>query len=584
MEKYLIVIAFVIGLLSLPVQGQSVESAVASGPPTVFDSPGLVKFYQTTIRPGELSSQLHFLASDLFEGRETTTRGQKLAAEYLAARYREMGLTPMGDAATRHTGDPSAYFQRFDVHGSRLIEARLEVIVQDDTVLRSVFSSTDQDSLSYLSMGNVPSAEGGVVFAGYGIGDDELLYDDFQALNDKRISLAGKWVIVLGDEPLANDSTSLLPTVDGRPSVWSHSIYQKLRAAYKNGIPKGLLVVDDLGPHAANEFSERTWRAARGLSHVGSLSIKPVNRRLPVYRVSSQFANAVLTPSGRTILEIKNRIDETLLPVVLELPGVRVTSRINRVPFSAETENVLAYLEGADPRLRDEVVIISSHYDHIGIDSTLVGDQIHNGADDNASGTVAMLEMAEAFVEARRDGYAPRRSILFLHLSGEEKGLLGSEYYTDRFAKGDGPLSIDKTVANLNIDMIGRHDPTYQGSDSNYVYIIGSDLISEELHEINVETNRLTSTNLVLDERFNSKEDPNQFYARSDHWNFGKPPHYVPFIFFFTGTHPDYHRPGDEAHKIDYDRLASISRLIFATAWQIANQDERPAVTGDGFN
>ncbi|MEX0599141.1 MAG: peptidase M28, partial [Rhodothermales bacterium] len=166
MDKYLIVIGIVVGLLAMPVWGQSVESAAPSGPPTVFDAPGLVKSYQASIRPSELSAQLYFFASDLFEGRETTTRGQKLAAEYLAARYREMGLTPMGDAVVRREAGPSAYYQRFDVHGSRLIEARIEVIVQEDTVLRSVFSAGEQDGLSYLSMGNVPAAGGSVVFAG----------------------------------------------------------------------------------------------------------------------------------------------------------------------------------------------------------------------------------------------------------------------------------------------------------------------------------------------------------------------------------------------------------------------------------
>jgi len=183
-------------------------------------------------------------------------------------------------------------------------------------------------------------------------------------------------------------------------------------------------------------------------------------------------------------------------------------------------------------------------------------------------------------MKAREDGHGPRRSLLFLHLTGEENGLLGSEYYADVNAV----LPIERTVTNLNVDMIGRHDPTRTDPDSNYVYIIGSRLISEELHEINQRVNELTGTGLFLDERFNSRHDPNQFYARSDHWHFGKPRHGVPFIFFFTGIHEDYHRPTDEADKIDYDRLARIARLIFATAWQVANQDSAPAVSGGGFH
>lgn len=580
-----ILIGVVLSLsLTPPVRGQAVETSIPPPPPTVFDDPELVRNYQATIEPRELAAQLYLFSSDYFEGRETTTRGQKLAAEYLASRYREMGLEPMGEVDTGHPYAPEAYFQPFDVNGSRLREARLGVLVQGDTVARSLFSRHAQDGLAYLFIGNTPEADGPVVFAGYGISDDDLGYDDFRALEDKGISPVGKWLLVMRDEPLADASSSLLPTVDGRPSVWSHSIHQKVRAAYRSGIPKGLLVIDDVGPRASGDFASDARRAAEGLRGVGSLSLKREDRRLPVYRISSEMANVLMSPAGRTVAEIKAQIDENLDPVVTELPGVEVSSRIRHTRFTAETENVLAYLEGSDPVLREEVVVISSHYDHIGVDPTLIGDQINNGADDDGSGTVAMLEIAEAFIHAASDGYAPRRSILFLHVSGEEKGLLGSEYYADEFAANDDALSIENTVANLNVDMIGRHDPSYPGEDSNYVYIIGSDLISEELHQINMRANELTATGLVLDERFNSRNDPNQFYARSDHWNFGKPPHLVPFIFFFTGTHEDYHRPDDEAHKIDYDRLASISRLIFATAWQLANQDERPVVTGEGFN
>ena len=212
------------------------------------------------------------------------------------------------------------------------------------------------------------------------------------------------------------------------------------------------------------------------------------------------------------------------------------------------------------------------------MDPSLEGDQIFNGADDDGSGTVALLEIAEAFKKAADDGYAPRRSIAFLHVTGEEKGLFGSQYYTDR----EPIFPIENTVADLNIDMIGRFDPTHPDSSENYVYLIGSNLISQELHDINWKANEVTSTDVDLDERFNTKDDPNQYYRRSDHWNFGK--HNVPFIFFFTGTHDDYHGVGDEAHKIEYERMSRIVRLVFATAWQIANQDERPAVSGEGFN
>jgi Zn-dependent M28 family amino/carboxypeptidase len=286
----------------------------------------------------------------------------------------------------------------------------------------------------------------------------------------------------------------------------------------------------------------------------------------------------MLAPSGRTVADIKQTIDSSLKPEVLEVPGVMLSSTIENESAEAPSENVAAFIEGSDPALKDEVVVISSHYDHIGIDAGAEGDNINNGADDDGSGTVGVLEMAEAFMKAKQDGHGPRRSILFLNVTGEEKGLLGSQYFTD----SDPLLPLDKIVTDLNIDMIGRYDPTHPTQSENYVYIIGSNLISQELHDINAKVNELTGTSLELDERFNSKDDPNQFYRRSDHWNFGK--HSIPFIFFFTGTHDDYHGVDDEADKIEYDRMARITRLIFATAWQVANQDNPPVVSGEGFN
>lgn len=560
--------------------GQALETAVPAAPPTVFENPSLVKQYQATITPDELAAQLYLFASDYFEGRETTTRGQKLAAHYLASQYRKLGLEPKGTIETDDPYAPEAYFQPFTVFGSRMREAELSVSIQGDVVAMSTYSPDSQDDLSYLLFGTRPSAEGGVVFAGYGISDPALGYDDYVALADKDISIAGKWLLIFRDEPLESPSKSLLPTADGAPSVWSRSVYQKLRVAYRHAVPKGFLIVGDVGP-SGSPIGAAAKNAAAGLEAVGTLSLLEAGNssRPPAYIISTELADKILAPSGRSVEEIKRQIDSELAPEVLELPGVTVSSRLDLEPYSATTENVLAFLEGTDPALKDEVIVISSHYDHIGIDPTEEDDQINNGADDDGSGTVTTLEIAEAFMAAWRDGIGPRRSILFLHVSGEEKGLLGSEYYADF----EPVIPLENTVTNLNIDMIGRYDPTYEGEDpENYVYIIGSNLISEELHEINVRTNDLTELGLELNERFNSKDDPNQFYARSDHWNFGK--HGIPFIFFFTGTHDDYHRPGDEADKIDYDRLAQISRLIFATAWQVANQDAPPAVSGTGFH
>ena len=228
-------------------------------------------------------------------------------------------------------------------------------------------------------------------------------------------------------------------------------------------------------------------------------------------------------------------------------------------------ENVLGYIEGTD--LKDELIIITAHYDHLGKHDSL----IFNGADDDASGVAGAMEIAEAFMIAKKEGYGPRRSILIMPVSGEEKGLLGSEYYTDN------PIyPLEKTIANLNIDMIGRLDDWHD--NGNYVYLIGSDRLSLELHNINEEINA-KYIGLDLDYRFNDEEDPNRYYYRSDHYNFAK--NNIPVIFYFNGIHEDYHRPSDTIEKLDFNKIETITKLIFLTAWELANRDERIKLRDD---
>ena len=228
-------------------------------------------------------------------------------------------------------------------------------------------------------------------------------------------------------------------------------------------------------------------------------------------------------------------------------------------------ENVLGYIEGSD--LKDELLIITAHYDHLGKHDSL----IFNGADDDASGVSAALEIAEAFMLAKKGGNGPRRSILIMPVSGEEKGLLGSRYYTDN------PIyPLENTVANLNIDMIGRLDDWHD--NGNYVYLIGSDRLSYDLHNLNEKIND-EYIGIDLDYRFNDKDDPNRYYYRSDHYNFAK--NDIPVIFYFNGVHEDYHKPSDTIEKIDFDKINTITRLIFLTAWEIANRDERIKLRDD---
>ena len=226
--------------------------------------------------------------------------------------------------------------------------------------------------------------------------------------------------------------------------------------------------------------------------------------------------------------------------------------------------NVASIIEGS--QYPNEYIVITAHLDHVGIE----GEDIFNGADDDGSGSMALLEIAQAFKMASLDGHGPKRSIVILHVSAEEKGLLGSEYYTDN------PLyPLEDTITNLNIDMIGRTDPTRDSDNDNYIYLIGTDRLSSMLHETSERVNKNT-VDLELDYRFNAWDDPNRFYERSDHYNFAK--NNIPVIFYFSGTHEDYHGPGDTPDKIRYDLLTKRTKLIFHTAWEIANMDDKIVV------
>jgi Zn-dependent M28 family amino/carboxypeptidase len=224
------------------------------------------------------------------------------------------------------------------------------------------------------------------------------------------------------------------------------------------------------------------------------------------------------------------------------------------------SENVLGFLEGSDKK--DEIIVMTAHYDHEGIKNG----EIYNGADDDGSGTVVLMDIAEAFAQAKKEGNGPRRSILFMTVTGEEKGLLGSEYYTDN------PIfPLKNTVVDLNIDMVGRIGTVFEDK-GEYVRLVGSDALSTELHDINELANKMY-TNLYLDYTYNDPSHPSRTYYRSDHWNFAK--NGIPIIFYGNGGHADYHKPTDTVDKILFELMTKRAKLIFHTAWEVANRDNR---------
>ena len=270
------------------------------------------------------------------------------------------------------------------------------------------------------------------------------------------------------------------------------------------------------------------------------------------YLINQYKSNAISFPIGATDFYQK-------------IPAAFLNAKRNdNLP---DSENIWAYIEGSEKP--DEIIVISAHYDHVGIKDG----EVYNGADDDGSGTVALLEIAQAFEIAKKEGHGPKRSILFLHMTGEEHGLLGSSYYSEN------PLfPMAKTITDINIDMIGRHDEFHNDS-SNYVYLIGSDYLSTDLFNICEAANK-NYVNLSLDYKFNDRADPNRFYYRSDHYNFAK--NGIPSVFLFSGVHADYHKPTDEVDKIEFEALKKRTQLAFSIAWELANRDNRPVVDKDG--
>ncbi|MDC6353900.1 MULTISPECIES: M28 family peptidase [unclassified Robiginitalea] len=512
MQKVLLLCA------ALAVSCNSTQQSVAEH--TALASPDEIT-YASTITEEELKEHLYTYASDAFEGRETGTPGQKKAVEYLENAYREMEVAPaLGDAG---------YLQKVPLELARLPTGSITINGAD---------LKNGEGFLTFSPGTGHLDE--VVFVGYGI--ETPGYSDY-----RNMDVEGKYLLMKAGEPRKADGTYLISGTN-KESGWSNLSegIDKRQAVARSKGARGFFYVDDANFARYKRYFDRMQRNNSGRMGLAS----PENS--PQMLVVQSDVAAKIYPGFE-----KNTVAE-VYPVDIDL---NVDSKSEAV----DSENVIAYIPGSV--YPNEYLVISSHLDHIGVSSD---GAINNGADDDGSGTVAMLEIAEAFKKAAEDGKGPKRSVVFLHVTGEEKGLLGSQYYTDY----SPAFPLEQTVANLNIDMIGRIDPKREGN-RNYIYLIGSDKLSTDLHKLSEAVNEKYS-GLELDYTYNDENDPNRFYYRSDHYNFAK--NNIPIIFYFNGTHVDYHRPGDTPDKINYDLLENRTRLIFHTAWEIANRDTRVIV------
>ncbi|WP_420572910.1 M28 family peptidase [Kordia sp.] len=478
--------------------------------------------YGNTITEAELKTHLYTYASDEFEGRDTGEPGQKKAVAYLRDEYKNLNI-----AAAQKNGD---YFQNVPLQKGSDLNADL-------TINGKAYTYGDHFlSLSANANGTTQFSE--VLYAGYGIDDEK--YSDYTNQN-----VEGKVLLVKLGEPKDKEGKFLITGTE-KASKWSGSVLQALRAkleAAKDNKAAGILFYTD-------ELYPRLKMQASYMKQNSRVQLKEESSSFFYYFVNDDLAK-----------DIYPKIAEDATVTSLKMNGTIVNKdKTNDVT----SENVVAIIKGDEKP--EEYIVISAHLDHEGVKNG----KVYNGADDDGSGTVAMLEIAEAFKKAQKEGNGPKRSIVFLHVTGEEKGLLGSRYYTDN------PIfPLENTVCDLNIDMIGRIDPKRTEGDRNYVYLIGSDKLSTDLHNISEEVNKKYA-NIELDYTFNDENDPNRYYYRSDHYNFAK--NNVPVIFYFNGTHDDYHKPTDTADKINYDLLENRTRLIFYTAWELANKEQRIVV------
>lgn len=471
--------------------------------------------FAATITQKDLKEQLTIVAADDMEGRETATPGQKKAAAYIESQFKKIGLKP---------GNGSSYQQVFQVYQDELKSASLN-LYNFNYEYNTHFTANLSNSVN--GTWNLTN----IAYVGYGISDKER--DDY-----KNVDIKGKWVLLLDITPADMEKGE-----SHMPTAARGALAGKVRTAMQKGA-MGVLAVS------------KTFLSDKRLatSNIGNMYMKRgesgSNNTIPVLSISYQAAASILTKNIANYTALKN----------VE-PGIYTTNAsitINKTTNTLESSNVVGVLEGTDKK--DEYVVLTAHYDHLG----KRGDVIYNGADDDGSGTVSVIEMAEAFAEAKKKGRGPRRSIVFMTVSGEEKGLWGSEYY------GDHPLfPLEKTTVNLNTDMVGRIDPSYKGDSLNYVYVIGEDKLSSDLLKITDSINQ--HTKMELDRRYNDPKDPNRFYYRSDHYNFAKKG--VPIIFYFNGVHKDYHRESDTVEKINFDVMEKRVRLIFTTAWVMANRE-----------
>ena len=517
--------------------------------------------HNDSIRQSDLRADLFFLAGDSLRGRLTDTEENRAAADFIKSRFERMELKP--------AGPNSSFYQPYNLMVATLGEGNaLDVISggPGDGATRHLRDGQEFYPHRVSASGHVAGA---VVFAGFGISAPQFQYDDYAG-----DAVKGRIVLALDHEPGERDPNS---PFDGVVTSEPSTAWRKALAAQEKGAIAVLFVSDVHNhPGAANfEATARNYwpeKPPRILSY--TLAAWADRIRIPVAQISPALAASIVAGSGKTLEELAKSADNAHGSTPLVLPGARVDLRTAVDRHIVADRNVVALLEGSDPRLKNEWVIVSAHFDHNGGDAT----QIFNGADDNGSGTVALIEIAEAYALAAKDGQRPKRSVLFAAWNSEERGLLGAWAYTEQ------PLApLSSIAAVLNMDMIGRNEEIPVGggnrfaglevqtaeSNSNAVNLMGFSRVPDVAAAVDRAN---ADTHLDVKKRYDNNSS--NLVRRSDQWPFLM--RGVPAVGFMTGLHPDYHTQYDRPEKINYVKMEKIARLVHQASWDIANADARP--------
>jgi Zn-dependent M28 family amino/carboxypeptidase len=522
----------------------------------------------STIRQADLKADLFFLASDAMKGRLTNTPENLVASEWIKSRFERMGIAPA----------VPGYFQNYNLVTVTLgprnaLEVNGTAVAHGEGYYTQRFSGTGE-------------ARGNVVFAGFGITAKDMGYDDYASDIVK-----GAIVLVVDHEPGERDPASRF---DGVVTSDAGGALRKAQAAQAHGAV-GILYVSDVHNHpggGANLNARGTWPEQPSRLGTYSLETWMNSIKIPAAQISAALAATLVKGSGRTLEDLSKASDtgKAITPVALPGAEVHITASVNRTPVP--DRNVLAMIEGSDPQLKNEWVVVSAHFDHDGVNGT----QIMNGADDDGSGTVAVLEIAEAYMAAAEQGRRPKRSILFAQFNSEERGLLGAWAYTET-----PTVPLANIVAVLNMDMIGRNeevpaptppptapagapaqpgrgggggrfnglDPQTAESNANALNILGS-VRSPDLKK----ALDIANEGQKLEIRYRYDNNVSQLMRRSDQWPFIQ--HGVPGVWVFTGLHLDYHTPQDRPERINYVKMEKVARLVYQTSWDLANAAARP--------